>query len=71
LTDAKGHEVFANAFTYLVSKGDAADAVFDDILRTLFNAPATAKLHVELLKGSEGAGISGTDGTFVAILCRL
>jgi hypothetical protein len=54
LTDAKGHEVFANAFAYLVSKGEAADAVFDDILRTLFNAPAAAKLHVELLKGSEG-----------------
>jgi hypothetical protein len=54
LTDAKGHEVFANAFAYLVNKGETADAIFDDILRTIFNAPATAKLHVELLKGSEG-----------------
>lgn len=54
LTDAKGHEVFANAFAYLVSKGEAADTIFGDILRTLFNSPATAKLHVELLKGSEG-----------------
>jgi uncharacterized protein YeaO (DUF488 family) len=52
LTDAKGHEVFANKFSHLT--GRRAEEVFDDILKTLFNAPATAKLHVELLKGSEG-----------------
>jgi hypothetical protein len=54
LTDAKGHEVFANAFAYLVGKAMAADAIFDDILKALFNAPVPAALHVEQLKGSEG-----------------
>jgi len=54
LTDAKGHEIFANAFGYLVSKRNSADEVFDDILKTLFNATTTAALHVEQLKGSEG-----------------
>ena len=54
LTDAKGHEIFANAFGYLASKRISADEVFDDILKTLFNAATTAALHVEQLKGSEG-----------------
>ncbi|HXE75507.1 MAG TPA: DEAD/DEAH box helicase family protein [Candidatus Xenobia bacterium] len=54
LLDPKGHEIFANAFAYLVSHGETPEAIFDDILRTLFNAPATAALHVEQLKGSEG-----------------
>jgi hypothetical protein len=54
LLDPKGHEIFANAFAYLVSHGETPEAIFDDIMRTLFNAPATAALHVEQLKGSEG-----------------
>ena len=36
LTDAKGHEIFANAFGYLASKRDSADEVFDDILENTF-----------------------------------
>lgn len=54
LLDPKGHEIFANTFAYLVSHGETPEAILDDILRTLFNAPATAALHVEQLKGSEG-----------------
>ncbi len=54
LMDSKGHEVFANAFAYLVSKGDNAESIFNDVLAALFNAPAQAALHVENLKGSEG-----------------
>jgi hypothetical protein len=54
LTDSKGHEIFANAFTYLVSKGAGPEQVFQDILATLFNAPAQATLHLERLKGTEG-----------------
>src|SRR5262249_48762121 len=54
LTDSRGHEIFANAFAYLVSKGAQPEQVFQDILATLFNAPAQAALHVERLKGTEG-----------------
>lgn len=54
LMDAKGHEIFANTFGYLISKGDPAEAIFNDILAALFNAPAQAMVHVENLKGSEG-----------------
>ena len=54
LLDPKGREIFANAFAYLVSKGDAPEGILDDILRMLFNAPVAAALHVEQLKGSEG-----------------
>ncbi|HWY70323.1 MAG TPA: DEAD/DEAH box helicase family protein [Terriglobales bacterium] len=54
LTNSKGHEIFANAFAYLVSKGTLPGQVFQDILGTLFNAPAQAALHVERLKGTEG-----------------
>jgi hypothetical protein len=54
LMDSKGHEVFANAFAYLISRGDTAESVFNDVLAGLFNAPAQAAVHVENLKGSEG-----------------
>jgi hypothetical protein len=37
-----------------VSKGAQPEAVFQDILGTLFNAPAQAALHIERLKGAEG-----------------
>ena len=54
LFDAKGRELFQGAFRYLNTLGLSPDQVFDDILRVLFNAPATAALHVENLKGTDG-----------------
>ncbi len=54
LLDPRGYEIFANTFVYLVRNGGSVDDIFDDILKTLFNAPAPAALHVENLKGSEG-----------------
>ena len=51
--DKKG-TIFANAFAYLISKGETAEGVFNDVLAGLFNAPAQAAVHVENLKGSEG-----------------
>jgi len=54
LQDAAGREIFANAFTYLVERSMSAGEVFDDVLRTVFNAPAQAMLHVENLKGTDG-----------------
>lgn len=54
LTSKGGSDLFATAFTYLIKQKVDSSALFDDVLRTLFNAPTTGKLHVELLKGSDG-----------------
>ncbi|MCP9450031.1 MAG: hypothetical protein NNA21_08220, partial [Nitrospira sp.] len=54
LLDAKGRELFQGTFRYLNTLRLMPDQVFDDILRVLFNAPTTAALHVENLKGTDG-----------------
>jgi hypothetical protein len=54
LLDGQGREIFGNSFAYLASCGMSAGEVFDDLLRTVFNAPAQAGLHVVDLKGVEG-----------------
>ena len=54
LLDPHGHEIFANAFAYLIGQGLSAAAIFDDVLATVFNAPTQAALHVENLKGTDG-----------------
>lgn len=54
LVTANGRNLFANRFTYLHSLGVAAGAVFDDVLRLVFNAPGGGSLHVENLKGATG-----------------
>lgn len=54
LLDAKRRELFEGSFRYLNTLGLTPDQVFDDILRVLFNAPTTAALHVENLKGTDG-----------------
>jgi hypothetical protein len=54
LLDSQNRDIFAGAFRYLNTLGLSPDQVFDDILRVLFNAPTTAALHVENLKGTDG-----------------
>ena len=54
LLDSQNRDIFAGAFQYLNTLGIKPDQVFDDILRVLFNAPSTAALHVENLKGTDG-----------------
>jgi hypothetical protein len=54
LLDAKGRELFQGAYRYLNTLHLTPDQIFDDILRVLFNAPTTAALHVENLKGTDG-----------------
>ncbi len=53
--NASGQDIFGgHAFSPLVSLGMNSEMVFRDALKTLFNAPAIAALHIENLKGSEG-----------------
>lgn len=54
LLDQRGHELFATAFPYLQSLGLDEEAIFDDVVKVLFNAPSVAALHVENLKGTDG-----------------
>ena len=54
LLDQHGNEIFASAYPYLNSVNLTAEELYDDILQVLFNSAAQAKLHVELLKGTDG-----------------
>jgi hypothetical protein len=58
LLDAQGREIFANAFDALIAAGhtaDNAEALFQEAIRTVFNAPGgVAALHVAMLKGTDG-----------------
>jgi hypothetical protein len=54
LHDSRGHELFRNTFAYLQRRGGGAAEVFSGILGAVFNAASPGKLHVELLKGSDG-----------------
>ena len=53
ITD-RGKDLFAGRFVYLNSCGLTPAQIFDDTLRTLFNAPAGGQLYVENLKGAVG-----------------
>lgn len=54
LLDERGKEIFQDSFDYLRRLALDSDAMFNDIIKVVFNASARAKLHVDLLKGSEG-----------------
>lgn len=54
LLDGDGNDVFFNVFSALVARNLPANALYADILQTLFHAPASGKLHVDNLKGADG-----------------
>jgi superfamily II DNA or RNA helicase len=54
LRDHKDRDLFSASFKYLILLDLTAEQVYEDILQTLFNAPAPALLHVENLKGTDG-----------------
>ena len=54
LVTDKGKNLFANRFAYLNTSGLPPDAIFNDILATLFNAAGGGLLYVENLKGAPG-----------------
>ena len=58
LHDAKGHELFAGAFTYLGQLGLSAEQTFQDILSVLFNAQAPGSLHVRRIKAAGEGEVS-------------
>jgi len=54
LVAATGKNLFANRFTYLNTSGLQSDAIFNEILATLFNSSGGGLLYVENLKGAQG-----------------
>ena len=54
LINSAGEDLFAGKFTALLASGQSSTEVFDDVITTLFNAPAGGTLHLENLKGATG-----------------
>lgn len=55
LVDENDHSIFANSFKYLRKIGLTAEAMFDRMLKTVFNSPISgARLHVDNIKGQSG-----------------
>jgi len=54
LLDGKNREIFDGAFNFISDYMMSPAQVYEDIIKRVFNAPATAALHVEELKGSDG-----------------
>ncbi|MGB4585475.1 MAG: DEAD/DEAH box helicase family protein [Rectinemataceae bacterium] len=54
LVSASGRNLFEGRFAFLATSGANPESAFDEILLTLFNAPAGGLLYVENLKGAQG-----------------
>lgn len=54
LIDNNGKSVFSNVFTHLPPDMLVKENVYDDILKSVFNAPSKGALHIEDLKGTSG-----------------
>ena len=55
LNNEMGHSIFRNAFKEIRKSGKNAHAVFNDVLKEVFNSEvAGASLHIDNLKGQEG-----------------
>jgi len=52
LNDAQGRDIFSNAFTYLGQTGFNAEAIFNDILITIFHSNNPGLVHIKRLKGA-------------------
>lgn len=54
LHNTLGQDIFANTFWHVLEHLFQPEALYQEILTRIFNAPASGQLHVELLKGGEG-----------------
>jgi hypothetical protein len=55
LNNEMGHSIFRNAFKEIRKSGKDANAVFQDVLKEVFNSEvAGASLHIDNLKGQDG-----------------
>ena len=54
LVTSTGRNLFSGRFPYLNTRGLSPAQVFDETLRTIFNAPGGGRLYIENLKGVTG-----------------
>jgi len=69
LLDEKGNDIFENTFRFLAAHGMRADAVYLDLLSTLFNSSTPARVVVENLKGTDGEiGLRLADNDYFGLI---
>lgn len=70
LNDIHGNDLFAGRFDFLISEHLAPGAIFDDILKRLFNSAVRgAQIHVDNLKGVQGEiGLRLGDGEYFGVI---
>jgi hypothetical protein len=70
LNDTHGNDLFAGRFDFLISEHLKPEAIFDDIIKRLFNgAVATAQIHVDNLKGVQGElGLRLGDNNYFGVI---
>lgn len=70
LNDTRGHDLFAGRFNDLLADHLSATAIYDDVLKRLFNGELSgAQLHVDNLKGVQGEiGLRLGDGEYFGVI---
>lgn len=54
LLGGAGSDLFAKSFSYLIRTRETPEVIYQDILKRVFNARGTGKLHVSRLRGADG-----------------
>jgi len=54
LLSGAGTDAFAKSFSYLVASQDTPETIYADILKRVFNAGGTGRLHVSRVKAADG-----------------
>jgi len=70
LNDTRGNDLFAGRFNFLIAEHMAAGAIYDDILKRMFNnAVSGAEMHVDNLKGVQGElGLRLGEGEYFGVI---
>jgi hypothetical protein len=70
LVDGKSNRVFSGFFNYLNSANVTADAIYEDILKKVFNADVSgADIYIDRLKGQDGElGIRVGNGSYFGVV---
>ena len=70
LNDTYGHDLFAGRFDFLIAEHMSVNAIYDDILKRVFNSAVSgAQMHVDNLKGVQGEiGLRLGDGEYFGVI---
>ncbi|EKD28830.1 MAG: hypothetical protein ACD_79C00188G0001 [uncultured bacterium] len=70
LNDTHGNDLFAGRFNFILEEHLTSDAIYDDILKKLFNSNVSgAEMHVDNLKGVQGElGLKLGDADYFGVI---